>query len=132
MDKLGAFVDEYLQPVAGLGPFQQVNVPLVGTDNFDFMMEGVPNLIAVQADANYASNYHASSDTFEKVDQQQLKLNSAIAAAMIWGFANDDDRLPRYSRAQIEELVKSTDLEAQMREFGVWEGWANGERGRQP
>ncbi len=131
MDKLGALVDEYLQPVAGLGPFQQVNAALVGTDNFDFMIQGVPNLVAVQADANYASNYHASSDTFDKVDQQQLKLNSAIAAAMVWGFANDEDRLPRFSREQIEELINSTDLEAQMREFGVWEGWANGERGRQ-
>jgi len=132
MGGLGTLVDEYLRPVAGLGPFQQVNVPLVGTDNFDFMMEGVPNLIAVQADANYASNYHASSDTFDKVDQQQLKLNAAIAAAMVWGFANDVDRLPRFSREQIEELVNTTDLEMQMREFGVWEGWENGARGRQP
>jgi hypothetical protein len=132
MGQLGAFVDEYLQPVAGLGPFAQVNVPLVGTDNFDFMMEGVPNLIAVQADANYASNYHASSDTFDKVNQQQLKLNSAIAAAMVWGFANDDERLPRFSREQLDELVNSTNLEAQMHEFGVWDDWANGARGRQP
>ncbi len=128
---LGSMVDEYLQPVAGLGPFQQVNTPLVGTDNFDFMMEGVPNLIAMQADANYASNYHAASDTFDKVDQQQLKLNSAIVAAMVWGFANAEDRLPRFTREQLEELITSTDLEHQMRNFGVWEEWASGDRGRQ-
>jgi len=132
MDGLGQMVDEFLAPVAGLGPFSQINVPLVGTDNFDFMMEGVPNLIAAQADANYASNYHAASDTFDKVDQQQLKLNSAIAAAVIWGFANSDARLPRWSRAQLEALIDSTNLEQQMRDFGVWEGWVSGERGRQP
>jgi carboxypeptidase Q len=132
MEGLVPMVDEYLQPVAGLGPFTQVNVPLVGTDNFDFMMEGVPNLIAAQADANYASNYHAASDTFDKVDVQQLKLNSAIAAALVWGFANDDARLPRWSREQVESLVESTDLEQQMRNFGVWEDWASGKRGRQP
>ena len=132
MDGLGPMVDRYLEPVAGLGPFTQINVPLVGTDNFDFMMEGIPNLIAAQADANYASNYHAASDTFDKVDQQQLKLNSAIAAALVWGFANDDDRLPRWSRAQLEALVESTNLEQQMRDFGVWEHWAAGIRGRQP
>ena len=114
----------------GLGPFEQVDIPLVGTDNFDFMMEGVPNLIANQADANYASNYHAESDTFDKVDQQQLKLNSAIAAAVIWGFANSDERVPRYTRAEVEQLVETTDLEAQMRHFGVWTGWAEGHRGR--
>ena len=120
-----------LASVEGLGPFQQVDVPLVGTDNYDFMMQGVPNLIAMQADANYASNYHAESDTFEKVDQQQLKLNSAIAAAVVWGFANSDTRMPRFSRQQIENLVETTDLEQQMRNFGVWAGWENGVRGRQ-
>jgi len=131
MEGLAPMVDEYLQPVAGLGPFTQVNIPLVGTDNFDFMMEGIPNLIAEQADANYASNYHAASDTFDKVDQQQLKLNSAIAAALVWGFANDAERLPRWNRRQVEQLVESTDLEQQMRNFGVWEDWASGARGRQ-
>jgi Zn-dependent M28 family amino/carboxypeptidase len=131
MAALGPMVDGYLAPVAGMGPFQQVNLPLVGTDNFDFMMHGVPNLIAMQADANYASNYHAASDTFDKVDQQQLKLNSAIAAALIWGFANATDRLPRHSRAQIENLVETTDLEQQMRNLGVWEPWVSGARGRQ-
>ena len=132
MDGLGEMVDGFLQPVAGLGPFQQVNVPLVGTDNFDFMMEGIPNLIAMQADANYASNYHAASDTFDKVDQQQLKLNSAIAAAIVWGFANSANRLPRQTHEQIVELINSTNLEQQMRDFGVWQGWASGDRGRQP
>ena len=128
--ELASQVDEYLRPVAGLGPFQQLNVPVVGTDNFDFMIEGVPNLIANQADANYASNYHAESDTFDKVDQPQLKQNAAIAAALIWAFANDDERLPRQSHAEIAQLIDTTDLEQQMRNFAVWQGWESGERGR--
>jgi carboxypeptidase Q len=123
-------VDRYLVPVAGIGPFQQVDIPLVGTDNFDFLIEGVPNLIAIQSDANYASNYHAESDTFDKVDQQQLRLNSAIAAAVIWGFANDSARLPRQSHDEIEALINSTDLEIQMKHFAVWDTWAEGARGR--
>jgi hypothetical protein len=127
---LVTLVDKYLVPVTGLGPFQQVDVPLVGTDNFDFLVEGVPNLIAAQSDANYASNYHAESDTFDKVDQQQLKLNSAIAAAVIWGFANDTARLPRQSAAEVQALVDSTDLEEQMKSMAVWEHWAAGKRGR--
>jgi carboxypeptidase Q len=128
--QLPAMVDEYLVPVSGLGPFTQHDIPLVGTDNLDFMLEGVPNLIAAQADANYASNYHAASDTFDKVDQHQLKLNSAIAAALVWGFANTGARLPRQSRDEVEALINSTDLEHQMRNFGIWEDWASGHRGR--
>jgi carboxypeptidase Q len=123
-------VDKYLEPVAGLGPFQQVDVPLVGTDNFDFMIEGVPNLIAIQSDANYASNYHAESDTFEKVDQYQVRLNSAIAAAVVWGFANDSDRLPRQTHDEVQTLIDSSDLEEQMKNFSVWDGWADGTRGQ--
>jgi len=124
-------VDKYLVPVAGLGPFEQVDVPLVGTDNFDFMIEGVPNLIAAQSDANYASNYHAESDTFDKVDQQQLRLNSAIAAALVWGFATDTARLPRQSHEEIQALIDSTDLGEQMKSMAVWDGWESGARGRQ-
>ena len=124
------FLDKYLTPVAGLGPFSHANVPVVGTDNFDFMIEGVPNLVGLQSDANYASNYHAESDTFDKVDQQQVRLNSAITAAVLWGFANDAERLPRQTRAEIQALMDSTDLEQQMRNLAVWDGWANGTRGR--
>ena len=128
--ELVAEVDKYLEPVAGLGPFQQVNAALVGTDNFDFMIEGVANLIAAQNDANYASNYHAASDTFDKVDQQQLKLNSAIAAALVWGFANSDFRLPRQSHDDVEALIENAGIEQGMRDFGVWDGWQSGTRGR--
>ena len=128
--ELVTLVDKYLVPVAGLGPFQQVDVPLVGTDNFDFMIEGVPNLIAAQSDANYASNYHAESDTFDKVDQQQLRLNSAIAAALIWGFGNDTARLPRQSHEEVQALIDNSDLEEQMKSMAVWDGWASGARGR--
>ncbi len=127
---LVSMVDAHLVPVAGLGPFQQIDTPVVGTDNFDFMMEGIPNLIAIQDDANYASNYHAESDTFDKVDQYQVRLNSAIAAAVIWGFANDTQRLPRQTHEEIEAMIDATDLEQQMRNFAVWEDWAAGLRGR--
>ena len=51
----------------------------------------------------------SASDTFDKVDQQQL--NSAIAAAMVCGFANTDDRLPRHTHDQIVKLINTTILE---------------------
>jgi hypothetical protein len=94
------------------------------------MIEGVPNLIAVQSDANYASNYHAESDTFDKVDRYQAKLNSAVAAAVIWGFANDTARLPRQTHEEIQAMIEGFDLKIRMQEFGVWDEWASGARGR--
>jgi len=122
-------LDRALAPVAGLGPFSHVNVPIVGTDNYDFMMQGVANLVANQESANYGPNYHARSDEFGRADLRQLRLNAAIAAAVTWGFATLDLSLPRQTAAQVDSLVQSTDLADQMRAFNVYESWLAGERG---
>lgn len=119
-----------LEPVAGLGPFAQVDEPIVGTDNFDFMLEGVANLVANQEPANYGPNYHARSDTFDKVDLRQLRLNAAVAAALAWGLAQGEVAWRRQTRAEVESLVESTSLEEQMASFGFLEAWQNGTRGR--
>jgi len=126
-----AMVQKVLEPIRGLGPFTNFDVPIVGTDNFDFMMHGVGNLVANHEPQLYGPTYHAASDTYDKVDLQSLKINSAIVAAVTLGFANAE-RIPyaRQSREEIETLVKSTDLEAQMRMFGIWEQWRDGNRGR--
>ena len=50
-----------------------------GTDHFDFMLEGVPTFVAEQEEANYMENYHATSDTYDKVDFPQLKKHVAEA-----------------------------------------------------
>jgi len=127
---LPGLVASALEPVRGLGPFSNLDVPIVGTDNYDFMMEGVPNLVADQESANYGPNYHARTDTFDAVDQRQLRLNAAIAAAVTWGFAEMDASLPRQSREEIEALIAATDLGAQMEMMGLGEAWAGGVRGR--
>jgi hypothetical protein len=125
-------VDRLLAPVAGLGPFAQVDAPVVGTDNFDFMLEGVANLVANQETALYGPNYHARSDEFDKCDTRQLRLNEIVVAALVYGFAQDDLLLKRQSRSEIEAMMKRTDLANQMKAFGLWEAWANGQRGRKP
>jgi hypothetical protein len=116
-----------------LGPFTNVNVPVVGTDNFDFMLEGVPNLVGNHNSANYGPNYHAASDTYDKVDLKSLKLKSAIVAALILGYANlPGDQIPqhRQSKAEIQEVFDHHKIEFQMRMFGLWDSWIQGERGR--
>ena len=123
-------VDRALEPVRGLGPFEQLDVPIVGTDNFDFMLQGVPNLVANQEPASYGPNYHARSDTFDKCDGRQLRQNAAIAAAVVYGFAQERAALPRHSRAEVEALMQRTDLPKQMRTFNLWDEWEAGSRGR--
>ncbi|MDH3744617.1 MAG: M28 family peptidase [Acidobacteriota bacterium] len=123
-------LERALEPVAGLGPFQQVDIPVVGTDNFDFMMHGVANLIGNQESAAYGPNYHAQSDRIDQCDLRTVRLNAAIVAAVTHGFANADISWGRQGRDEIEELIRSTDLEQQMRSFNVWGDWKAGRRGR--
>ena len=123
-------VDRALEPVLGFGPFTQIDQPIVGTDNYDFMLEGVANLVANQESANYGPNYHARSDEFARADQQQLRLNAAILGAMTLRFAEMPATWKRQSRAEIERLVATTGLREQMESFGMWEDWAGGVRGR--
>ena len=127
-----AGVREALKPVESWGANQHTYDAPLGTDNFDFLLEGVPTLIANQEPANYMANYHASSDTLDKVDLRELKLHAALAAVTVFGIAERGERLgKRKSRAEIEALMKETGLDAQMRNLGLWPLWASGQRGRE-
>lgn len=119
-----------LKPVEGLGPFQYIAVPLVGTDTYDFMMQGVANIMPDQEAGDYGLDYHAESDTFDKVDLRQLKLNAAIMAAFAYGFADMDVIWKRQTRTEIQRLIDSTNLKEQMDAFGLYPGWLDGSRGR--
>jgi len=130
--ELKTTIDSVLENASELGTFTQIIDPVVGTDNYDFMMQGVANLVANQANANYASNYHAQSDTFDKVDQQQLKINAAIMGATILSIANLDE-IPwqRQTSAQVVEMVKTFNIEESMKTFGLQQSWQDNKRGIQ-
>jgi len=102
------------------------------TDNFDFMMEGVPTLVANQDEANYLINYHAMSDTFDKVDLALLKKHVAEAAGVTFALANSPERLgPRLTHVQIEQTMGETHLDEDLKTSSLWQEWESGERGRE-
>jgi len=104
-----------------------------GTDHFDFMLEGVPSFVANQEEANYLPNYHASSDTFDKVDFANLKRHVAEAAAVTVRLADRPERIgPRISRKEIERISHESGLEGEMRSADIWRDWESGARGRTP
>src|SRR6202050_2947406 len=122
-----------LEPLKPLGAMDLTLDAGMDTDNFDFILEGVPTLEANQEPANYMLNYHAASDTFHKVDFKELKHNAAIAAVSAFALADGEEPIgPRQSRAQIEELLKQTGLDKEMKDAGFWPLWEKSERGRHP
>jgi carboxypeptidase Q len=122
-----------LEPIASLGVKDFTMDAGMDTDNFDFLIEGIPTLVANQAPANYMLNYHAASDTFDKIDIAELKRHSGIAAVTAFALADAEQRIgPRQSRAEIDQLLTDTGLDKGMQEAGFWPLWERGVRGRQP
>jgi len=118
-----------VKPVAGLGFTTDAGAD---TDNYDFMMEGVPTLVANEQEANYLINYHASSDTFDKVDISQLKRHVAEAAGVTFALANAARRLgPRLTRDQIAQTLRETRLDETLKGSVLWQEWETSQRGRE-
>ena len=102
-----------------------------GTDHYDFLLEGVPTLVAEQEEANYLPNYHATSDTYDKVDIGQLKKHVAEMTVVTFGIANGGERLgPRLNHAEIDKILRDTHHDEQMKLVGIWPDWISGKRGR--
>ena len=121
-----------------IAPLQQFGLTQIktdmesGTDHFDFMLEGVPTFVADQEEANYMENYHAVSDTYDKVDFVQLKKNVAVAAEFSFVLANLPEKIgPRFTRAQIEQSLRETHSDEMLKASGLWDAWESGNLGRQ-
>jgi carboxypeptidase Q len=103
-----------------------------GTDHYDFMLEGVPTFVADQEESNYMENYHAVSDTYDKVDFVQLKKNVAEAAEFSFALANLPEKIgPRFTRAQIEQSMRDTNSIEAFKASGLWNEWQSGRLGRE-
>jgi len=101
-----------------------------GTDNLDFLLSGVPNLVANQDAAPYLPNYHAESDTFDKVNARELKANTALASGLTWWLAENTERFGRrLNREEVMKLLVDTKLDAQMKAFAQWDDFVAGKRG---
>jgi carboxypeptidase Q len=131
--ELDAPVKAALAPVQSWGADSANEEAILGTDNFDFLLEGVPNLVANQETERYLPDYHAASDTFDKVDLELARKNAAVAAVAVSGIANAPSPLGRrQSRAEVERLLADPKwkLDAQMKVYGLWSDWESGKRGR--
>lgn len=125
-----AVVDS-VQPVASRGVTTHTTDAFFGTDHFDFLLEGVPTLVANQDTSEYVPNYHAQSDTFDKVDLAELRNEAGIAAVTVYNLADRPERPgKRLDRAEMEKLLRDTRLDDQLKFLGLWDEWVSGARGR--
>ena len=102
-----------------------------GSDHFDFLLEGVPSLVAMQDTSDYAATYHSAADTFDKVSIPDLRDRAQIATLTVLGIANLPAKLgKRLTREEVGFLLKDTGIDDQMQFLRLWEQWQSGARGR--
>lgn len=123
-------VNAALSAVSGLATTEHSIEALDGTDNFDFLISGVPNLVGMQDPVPYLPDYHAESDTYDRVNAREEKATEAAASALIWGLAENPERPAwRQSRRAIDKLLRDTKLDEQMKALGQWDDYRTGKRG---
>ncbi len=124
-------INDALATVEGLNATEHVIDGIDGTDNFDFLISGVPNLVGIQDPIPYLPDYHSESDTFDRVNQKEQKATEAVAGVLLWSLAENPERpAKRQTRAQVEKLLLDTKLDQQMQAFGQWEEFKSGKRGK--
>jgi hypothetical protein len=123
-------LEQALSGVAGFEVGENPPDAIDGTDNLDFLLSGVPNLVATQDATSYLPDYHAESDTLDKVNLRELKANTAVASALVWWLAENPERFGRrLSRQEVQKLLVETKLDVQMKAFAQWDDWQSGKRG---
>jgi Zn-dependent M28 family amino/carboxypeptidase len=123
-------LEKALAGVAGIEAGEHLVDGIDGTDNFDFLLSGVPNLVANQDAAPYLPPYHAESDTVDRVNARELRANTALASSLTWWLAESPERFGRrLTREEVKKLLNETKLDAQMKAFAQWEDFEAGRRG---
>ena len=121
-----------MKPISRSGATRHTTDAFFGSDHFDFLLEGVPVLVAIQDTGDYYQTYHSAADTLDKLDVSDVRKATRIAAATVYGLANLPERLgKRFSRKEISRQLDSTGMDEQLKFLGLWEQWESGERGRE-
>jgi len=124
---------EAMKPIESFGAGNYFSGARLGTDNYDFLVEGVPTLAATQTPSSNRPGPPATPGKPEKIDIADLKRNTAIVAVTVFGIAERAAPIgPRQSRSQIKSLLETSGLERDMKGTSLWTLWESGERGRLP
>ncbi len=99
-------------PLEPLGVLHFTPEAFYGTDNFYYLTEGVPNVVAGQDLSDYVRHYHSNTDNLERVDRREALLNSAIFAVAAYALADADGPLGlRLGKDEVGRILKQYKLE---------------------
>lgn len=120
--EVAAVFEDALRPFPEFRRWMPLNPVYSGTDNLDFLLEGVPTSVASTNLEGFASAYHSALDLPETVDPQTLRRNVALVSAVVWHLANRPARPSRrQSPAETLKLVGRFGIRPQIEGSWRWD-----------
>ncbi len=108
-----------LQPALDLKQMDQQS--FIGTDDFFFLLQGIPVLIEDQDLSRYGQIHHTAADTLDKVSPEDYAQGIAALAGMAWQVANAPESLgERLTKDEVRSLLRSNGLENDVKAYGVY------------
>ena len=92
----GPIFEAWMKPFRNLGMTALTIRDTGGTDHQSFDRVGLPGFQFIQDDVEYDTRtHHSNMDSYERIQEEDMRKNAVIVAAFAYHAANRDDRLPR-------------------------------------
>ena len=91
-----AIMDDWLEPFNDLGANISTMARIGATDHLSFIRAGLPGFQAIHDYTGYdVRTHHTNVDTFERVQEDDLKQAAVVMASILYHSAMRDGRMPR-------------------------------------
>jgi carboxypeptidase Q len=95
-EAVGPIFSAWMKPFDNLGMTTLTIRDTGGTDHQSFDRVGLPGFQFIQDDVEYDTRtHHSNMDSYERIQEEDMRKNAVIVAAFAYHAANRDARLPR-------------------------------------
>ena len=95
-ETVGPIFSAWMKPFSNLGMTTLTIRDTGGTDHQSFDRVGLPGFQFIQDDVEYDTRtHHSNMDSYERIQEEDMRKNAVIVAAFAYHAANRDDKLPR-------------------------------------
>lgn len=117
-------LEEILGSLDRSGQYRHTRKAFFLSDNFTFVLQGVPSLFAVQDTSRFFLTYHSEADTLDKVRIPNVRDSAVVAASAALGIANREARFgERLDEQQVLAWLRRESLVRHLRFLEVWDSW---------
>jgi carboxypeptidase Q len=104
-----ASAKDLLAPLAPLGASTVFPGGDISSDDQTFVVAGIPALSLTVVQGDYDNQHHTITDTFDKVEERSLNLDTAVLAVTAYSIAASDRPLGRrWTPTEVNNLLKKT------------------------